>query len=78
MSDFTQNKSEDRKQAYIARHQKRESQYWDAKNPDNIRTAAFWSKWCLWDTPTIQEAIKHIETAANIKIKFTPNTIEKH
>ena len=58
MSDFTQNKSEDRKQAYIARHQKRENQYWDSKNPDNLRTASFWSRFLLWETPTIQEAIK--------------------
>ena len=50
-SDFTLNKSEERKQLYINRHRKRE----DWTDP---KTAGFYAKNILWNKPTIQGSIK--------------------
>ena len=78
MSDFTINKSEERKTLYINRHEKRESQFWDAKVKDNLYTASFWARYLLWEKTDIIDAIKSIESASGFKIKYTPKTIERH
>lgn len=78
MSDFTINKSEDRKNAYIGRHQKRESQFWGFGDKDNLYTASFWARYLLWEKTDIFDAIDHIEKETGIKIKYTKNTIERH
>jgi hypothetical protein len=49
-TDFTINKSEEKKAAYIARHQVTED--WD-----DPRTAGFWSRWLLWNKPTLRESL---------------------
>ena len=50
-SDFTLHRSEERKQRYITRHQKRE-------NWSDPKTAGFYAKNILWNKPTIQGSIK--------------------
>lgn len=60
MSDFTQHKDEARKNRYIQRHQKNES--WSNKD-----TAGFWSRWLLWNKPTISASY------ADIKQRFLKN-----
>lgn len=77
MSDLTLHKDDLRKQLYINRHQKREQNYW-TDEPENLKTAAYWSKNLLWNKHNIEDAIKDIEERQNIKIKYTPNTIQKH
>jgi hypothetical protein len=52
--DFTQHKDEVRKNAYIQRHQKRE----DWNDPD---TAGFWSRWLLWNKPSIRASYEDIK-----------------
>ena len=52
--DFTQHKDVLRKKAYIARHRKNEK--WNDKN-----TAGFWSRWLLWNKPTIEESYNFIK-----------------
>jgi hypothetical protein len=54
---------DDRKKAYINRHFKRE-------NWSNIHTSGFWSRWILWNKPTIEESIRDVEKRFNIKIKY--------
>ena len=49
MSDFTQHKDEERKKAYIARHQARED--WTMTG---ATTAGFWARWLLWNKPTLE------------------------
>ncbi len=51
--DFTTHKDEGRKQRYIARH----------KNEDwgDINSAAFWSRFYLWEKPTKKEAYENIK-----------------
>ena len=50
-SDMTQHKSEERKNRYIDRHSKRE-------NWNDPMTAGFFSRWILWNKPTITESIR--------------------
>ena len=54
MSDFTKHKDEARKQRYIDRHKKNES--WTNKD-----TAGFWSRWLLWNKPTIKASYEDIK-----------------
>ena len=63
-SDFTKHKDTERKKRYIARHQKREN--W---NKSGIYTAGFWSRWLLWNKPTIEESIKDIEKRFKVSIQ---------
>jgi hypothetical protein len=76
-SDFTINKSQERQESYIARHKKREEQFWGAEQ-ENLETASFWSRYLLWENTDIFEAIKEIEKKMGCEIKFTKNTIDKH
>lgn len=64
-SDYTIHKNKIRKQNYIARHQKRE-------NWNDLDTAGFYSRWILWNKPTLEESIKDTERKFKIKIS-TPN-----
>ena len=59
MSDFTIHKDEARKQRYINRHKKNEN--WNNKD-----TAGFWSRWLLWEKPTIKESYENIRKKINI------------
>lgn len=43
------------KKAYIARHSKM------GENWNNINTAGFWSRWLLWNKPTIQASYNDIK-----------------
>ena len=53
MSDFTLHKDDDRKERYIARHQKNEN--W--RDP---KTAGFYSKHVLWNKPTLQASVNDL------------------
>ena len=52
-----------RKKAYILRHHKREN--W---SKSGIDTAGFFSRWILWNKPSIEESIKDTEKRFGIKI----------
>ena len=53
MSDFTKHRDEARKMLYLKRHAARE----DWKDP---LTAGFWSRWILWNRPTIAESLADV------------------
>ena len=55
-SDFTIHKDEDRKNRYILRHRNNEN--W---TKSGIDTAGFWSRWLLWNKPTIKESYQDIK-----------------
>ena len=69
--NFTMHKDEGRKRLYLIRHEKNE-------NWKDIKTSGFsiydrpargtWSKWLLWNLPTISQSIKDIEQRFRIKI----------
>ena len=56
MSDFTKHKDESRKQRYIKRHEKNEN--W---TKSGIDTAGFWSRFLLWNLPSIKESYEDIK-----------------
>ena len=58
-SDFTQHKDEARKQRYINRHKKNEN--WNDKD-----SAGAWSRWLLWNKPSIKESYADIKRRFNI------------
>lgn len=51
MSDFTKHKDPERKANYIARHKPRE-------NWEDPLTAGYWSRYVLWDKPSLTESKK--------------------
>lgn len=53
--DYTTHKDDKRKERYIARH--RSTEDWTKKG---IRTAGFWSRWILWNQPTVEESIDYL------------------
>ena len=53
-SDFTIHKDEERRRRYIARHSKED---WSINNFDN---PAWFSRWVLWEKPSLQGAINHL------------------
>jgi hypothetical protein len=61
--DFTMHKDTERRERYVNRHQAREK--W---GKDGIATAGFWSRWLLWNKPTIAASIKDIESRFDVKI----------
>ena len=63
-SDYTKHKDSERKQRYITRHKKTEN--W---NKSGIESAGFWSRWILWNKPTLKGSITDTEKRFNIKIR---------
>lgn len=61
MSDYTIHKDEERKQRYIDRHKSNE-------NWDDIETAGAWSRWILWNKPTIKSSLEDMIKRFKIKI----------
>lgn len=57
-SDMSIHKDEARKQLYINRHRKREEHLW---NKSGINTPSFWSRFLLWNKPTIKESYQDIK-----------------
>lgn len=64
MSDYTKHKDRDRMELYTLRHKKREN--W---TKSGIKTAGFWSKWLLWNKPTMKDSIADVQKRFNIRIK---------
>jgi hypothetical protein len=60
---FIDGRTEKERLNYLARHRVREN--W---NKSGIHTAGFWSRWILWNKPTLQESINDVEKRFNIKI----------
>jgi hypothetical protein len=61
-SDFTHHKNEERKMNYIIRHQNED---WT-----DLNKAGTWSRYILWNKPTIKESINDMKKLFNIKIIF--------
>jgi hypothetical protein len=61
MSDMTIHKDEVRKLRYIMRHQKNEN--W---TKSGIDTAGFWSRWYLWNKPTLEASYNDIKKRFSI------------
>ena len=66
MSDMTQHKNPTRRENYLKRH-KGMLEDWTKKG---IESRGFWSRWLLWEKPTIEKSIKNIEKKFNIDIYY--------
>lgn len=60
-SDYTIHKDEKRKENYISRHKVRE-------NWNDLNTAGAWSRFLLWNAPTLNESINDMEKKFDIRI----------
>jgi hypothetical protein len=56
MSHYTIHKNEERKLRYIKRHSANEN--W---GKSGINTAGFWSRWYLWNLPTLKASYEDIK-----------------
>jgi hypothetical protein len=65
MSDFTKHKDKARMKRYTDRH-KRGGETW---TKSGLKTAGFWSKWLLWNKPTIGGSKKDIASRFNVTFK---------
>jgi len=62
--DYTMHKDPDRKERYITRHRKTE-------NWNNYETPGFYSRWILWNLPTIESSVRDANRRfPNITIKL--------
>ena len=59
MSDYTKNKDDKRKSAYLARHKKNE-------NWNKYETAGALSRWILWNKTSLTESIKSYKNKFNL------------
>lgn len=64
-SDYTKHKDEKRMKRYLARHKPREN--WQKSGID---TAGFWSRWILWNKPSLNASIKDTNKRFNISIVY--------
>jgi len=62
-SDYTKHKDKERMMRYLNRHRKNEN--W---TKSGIDTAGFWSRWILWNKPSLRDSITHTENKFNIHI----------
>lgn len=62
--DYTIHHDPERQRRYIARHQSREN--W---TESGIKTAGFWSRWLLWNLPSLDESLNDIEQRWNIIVE---------
>jgi hypothetical protein len=71
MSDFTKHKDVSRMKRYSARHRPnssktRGSETW---SKSGIKTAGFWSKWLLWNKPSLAASKKSISSKFRVTFK---------
>lgn len=64
-SDYTLHKDPERKKRYVIRHSKGNENW----NKSGIATAGFWSRWLLWNLPSLSASIKDTERRFSLKIK---------
>ena len=56
MSDYTLHRDPERRSRYLQRHERRED--WTRAG---LKTAGFWSRWLLWNQPSLEASRRHME-----------------
>ena len=64
-ADYTVHRDDTRKYQYLRSHERREN--WDLSG---INTAGFWSRWILWNKPTIEESIQDLQDKYGLNITY--------
>ena len=62
-SDYTLHKDKERMHRYVNRHKAREN--W---TKSGLKTAGFWSRWILWNKPSLRGSIRNTEDKFGIRI----------
>ena len=57
---------ENKRKNYILRHSKLKEDW----TKSGIRSPGFWSRWLLWEKPTLQKSIDFINKKFNVKINL--------
>ena len=55
--------AKNKKESYLARHGVNE-------NFNDPNTAGFWSRWILWEKPTLKGSIKNVNKKFNMDVKY--------
>lgn len=55
----------DVREAYLARHEANEN--W---NVSGVDTAGFWSRWLLWEKPTLEKAVQNLYKKFGIRVLY--------
>jgi hypothetical protein len=63
--DYTQHKDPERMRRYLVRHRAREN--WAASG---MRTAGFWSRWLLWNKPSLRASAADISRRFNVRVRL--------
>jgi hypothetical protein len=61
--DFTQHHDQNRQQLYLERHRGREN--WSRAGN---ATAGFWSRWLLWNKPSLEASIRDIRSRFGFRV----------
>jgi hypothetical protein len=65
-SDYTIHHDPERKRRYMIRHQKKEN--W---TKSGIKSAGFWSRWLLWEKPSLKGAMNTMKSKFGIQFVMT-------
>jgi len=65
MSDYTIHKDPERMKRYLNRHSGMHENW----TKQGLKTAGFWSRWLLWNKPSLEGSRKDMEKRFNISIK---------
>lgn len=65
-STFIDHQDSTKRKNYIARHRELNEDW----SKQGINTAGFWSRWLLWNKPTLEQTIKFIEKKFNVTIEY--------
>tara|TARA_R100000951_G_scaffold6681_1_gene6690 strand:+ start:2121 stop:2450 length:330 start_codon:yes stop_codon:yes gene_type:complete len=66
--DYTKHGNNKRKESYLKRHEPNED--WSLEGVD---TAGFWSRWILWNQPSVKKSIKDLNRRFYNQILTTAN-----
>ena len=67
-SDYTIHKDFERKQRYINRHSPvKTNEDW---HKSGLYTAGFWSRYLLWNLPSLRDSIKDVNSRFNLNVKL--------
>lgn len=64
-STYIDHKDDEKKKNYISRHSALDEDWTE----DGMDSAGFWSRWLLWNKPTLSKSIKDIEKRFPVEIE---------
>ena len=67
-SDYTIHKDFERKKRYLARHApSKTNEDW---HKSGLYTPGFWSRYLLWNLPSLKDSIKDVDSRFNLDVKL--------